>query len=244
METEDALKRAYDLYTLECESALRLTVASIENIRAAFRNKKGRDPINRILSRIKTFESSRDKCVRRNYDLNMENVRKNIKDVAGVRIIIEYLDEIPKVVEVIRKLRGIEVISLKDYVKKPKPSGYRSVHLCCMVEVYDPYIGLNLIPLEIQLRTEAMNYWAECQHKIYKYKNPPLEVVEELKKMAEDFARYDIALLKLKKYEKTAEINKEAVILSEFCTTKIMTPNANLVFDEELKPKATATFLA
>ena len=176
----EKLEAAYNLYAAECESALRLTLARIENLCEAVNRAGDRNPFGRIESRIKTFSSVKEKCKRRGYELNIENIREKIKDVAGIRIITKYIDEIATVQALLAQIPGLNVIIIKDYVAKPKANGYSSVHLGCQVEVHDPYVGSRLMPIEIQLRSKSMNLWATLEHDLkYKNPNPPPEVEEK-----------------------------------------------------------------
>lgn len=198
LEKMDKLESEYDIYAAECKAGLQKVLLVTQNLYDAINRSGERNPIDRFESRIKTFKSVKGKCRLRGYEMTMESVRRNVKDIAGIRIITKYIDEVMVVKEAISRMSGIYIANIKDYVSKPKPNGYRSVHLDCQVEVYDPYKGYILVPVEIQIRSKSMNLWATLEHDLkYKNSNPSPDVEEKFKKIAkilEDFDQEAIAL--------------------------------------------------
>lgn len=197
--------KAYEkVYSVKCMCALRITEARITNLKQLQECYGEEAPFDRIESRIKTLESTLEKCKRKDIDIqeiDIDTIRKNVKDVAGVRIITKYLDEIKKVVELIKKLPGINIVDEKDYVSKPKENGYRSYHLDAMVEIYTPE-GSELIPVEIQVRDKSMNLWATLEHELkYKNSNPSPEVTKMFKELAEILQRFDEAAIALRDFQ-------------------------------------------
>lgn len=140
--------------------------------------------IERVEGRVKTIVSILDKCQKKG--ISIDDVTDKIEDLAGVRIICQFVEDIERVVELLHKRTDIEVKQEKDYVSKPKDSGYRSYHMIVWytVETMD---GPKKIMVEIQIRTMAMNYWATIEHSLqYKYKmHMPEEIQERLLKSAE-----------------------------------------------------------
>ncbi len=144
------------------------------------------NPIEHIKSRIKTPKSINEKLIRKGYKPCLENARNHIYDIAGIRIITSFTSDIYQLSKLICKQNGIKIIEVKDYIKKPKSNGYRSLHLLLQVPVYlsDRVEYLNL---EVQLRTIAMDFWASLEHKIYyKFeKTVPSYITEQLTECAE-----------------------------------------------------------
>ena len=144
------------------------------------------NPIEHIKSRIKTPKSINEKLIRKGYKPCLENARNHIYDIAGIRIITSFTSDIYQLSKLICKQNGLKIIEVKDYIKKPKSNGYRSLHLLLQVPVYlsDRVEYLNL---EVQLRTIAMDFWASLEHKIYyKFeKTVPSYITEQLTECAE-----------------------------------------------------------
>lgn len=144
-------------------------VEQIEVIKDALKQYCGYDVINSITSRIKTPESIINKMKRKQYECNYKNLIENINDIAGIRIVCTFKDDISRLVEIIRKIPNIEVLKEKDYIKYPKKSGYTAYHF--IVEVPLQYEGEDIyVKAEIQIRTMAMDFWSTAEHKI-KYKS-------------------------------------------------------------------------
>ena len=157
-----------------------------------FKHFQDGNPIESIRSRIKTPESIADKLQRWDIDLTVENAREHIKDIAGIRIICTYARDIPRLAELLRKMPNVNVTCEKDYVSSPKQSGYRGYHLYTEVPVFFSGIVEN-IPVEIQIRTAAMDFWATLEHRAkYKYKQHiPEHLSDELVKCADTIADID-----------------------------------------------------
>lgn len=207
-ETENSLLQyQFDQYALECQSALDLAMVRIENARRMIVADPSRyDPFDRIEGRIKTFDSVVKKCIRKNYSLDIIEIKKNIKDVAGIRIITIFQDEIGQVADLIAKIPGINIVSREDYVENPKDNGYSSLHLEVQVEIYSPGEGSKLIPIEIQIRDKSMNLWASVEHKVkYKKRKHSPKAEPYFKKMAEILAEFDKVAMQLRDYEETEE---------------------------------------
>lgn len=126
--------------------------------------------ISEIQTRIKSCESLEEKCHRKN-DVQVQDVPERIRDIAGARIICLYLDRVPTIVAKIRQMDGISVAMVKDYNTQPKANGYRGYHLECRIstQTYDPETLetiSDIIPVEIQVRTQHQHDWAELEHKL------------------------------------------------------------------------------
>lgn len=198
----DKLEAEYDIYAAEAAAAMRLTLGRIENLVEAIDRAGKRNPFDRIESRLKTFKSVKGKCKTRGYRMDIEEIREKVKDVAGIRIITKYIDEVMIVKDMIAQIPGVNIVTCKDYVTNPKPNGYSSVHLGCQVEIYDPYKGSQLVPLEIQLRSKSMNLWATLEHDLkYKNPNPSPEVDEKFSKISKILREFDEEAIALRDYE-------------------------------------------
>ena len=150
----------------------------------------GHNPIEHTKSRVKSFESLINKLVRKGCDITTKAAKEHINDIAGLRIVCSFLSDIYNMVEVLKEHEDIKILKMKDYIKNPKPSGYRSLHLIVEVPVYLTN-RVEHAKVEIQIRTIAMDFWASLEHKIYyKLNNEvPNQLTDELKEAA-DIANY------------------------------------------------------
>lgn len=207
------LETAYDVYAAECKAAMGLALSRIEYLREAINRAGRRNPFDRIESRIKTFKSVKGKCKARGYELSITGIREKVKDVAGIRIITKYLDEVMMVKDLIAQIPGINIVILKDYVTAPKANGYQSVHLGCQIEIHDPFKGSQLVPLEIQIRSKSMNLWATLEHDLkYKNSNPSPEVEETFQKISKILREFDVEAMRLRDYTDVSDINRGAAM--------------------------------
>lgn len=150
----------------------------------------GHNPIEHTKSRVKSFESLINKLVRKGCDITTKAAKEHINDIAGLRIVCSFLSDIYNMVEVLKEHEDIMILKMKDYIKNPKPNGYRSLHLIVEVPVYLTN-RVEHAKVEIQIRTIAMDFWASLEHKIYyKLNNEvPNQLTDELKEAA-DIANY------------------------------------------------------
>lgn len=150
----------------------------------------GHNPIEHTKSRVKSFESLINKLVRKGSDITTKAAKEHINDIAGLRIVCSFLSDIYNMVEVLKEHEDIKILKMKDYIKNPKPNGYRSLHLIVEVPVYLTN-RVEHAKVEIQIRTIAMDFWASLEHKIYyKLNNEvPNQLTDELKEAA-DIANY------------------------------------------------------
>lgn len=155
-------------------------------LKEEFQNIHDYNPIEHINSRLKTPESILNKVYRKKIDLSLDSIKENIHDIAGIRIVCSFLSDIYKVSDMIRQQEDVTVISIKDYIKNPKPNGYRSHHIILSIPVFLSDRTENVL-VEIQIRTVAMDFWASLEHKIYyKYnKDVPVSMLNELKSAAD-----------------------------------------------------------
>ncbi|KAB2331799.1 MULTISPECIES: GTP pyrophosphokinase [Bacillaceae] len=169
------------------------------------------NPIEHVKSRLKSPESILQKMQRKGYDLSLPAIKENIHDIAGIRITCSFISDIYEISNMLQKQKDIKVIECKDYIKNPKGNGYQSLHLILQIPVFMSDRE-DLVNVEIQIRTIAMDFWASLEHKIYyKYnKEVPSNINEELKEAAESAAELDRKMEKIhKEMKQIKELNKE-----------------------------------
>ena len=143
--------------------------------------KRQRNPIEFIKTRVKQPDSIASKLRRKGYPVTVQSVFENLSDVAGVRVICAFIDDIYKVADMLTAQDDIELIKRKDYIKNPKMNGYRSLHLIIEVPVFFSD-HKEQIRVEVQIRTIAMDFWASLEHKLRYKKNIPESEAEYLAK--------------------------------------------------------------
>ena len=150
------------------------------------------NPIEHIKARIKTPQDIAGKLKKLNLEITAENAKKELNDIIGIRIICSYAKDIYYLVDVLKSIPETQVLTEKDYVSNPKPGGYRSYHIIMKIPVYYSE-KTEIIPVEIQLRTAAMDFWASLEHKVrYKYKEHiPKHLSNELILCADKIAELD-----------------------------------------------------
>ena len=137
------------------------------------------NPIESIKSRIKSNESILKKIIRKNLPLDLDAIEENLEDIAGVRVICSFIDDIYKLADCFLRQDDVTLIKMKDYIKNPKPSGYRSLHLIVAVPIFLEN-EKKLVKVEVQFRTIAMDFWASLEHKLRYNKKIAPEMMEEL----------------------------------------------------------------
>ena len=159
------------------------------------------NPIESIKSRVKEYDSIIRKLDKLHLPITLESVEENLQDVAGVRVICSFVDDIYKIEECFLTQEDVTLVTRKDYIRNPKPSGYRSLHLIVKTPVYTE-TGKKEMFVEVQMRTIAMDFWASLEHKL-RYKknlNPRTaeELAEELAACAEESAALDERMLRVR----------------------------------------------
>ena len=200
-------------------AALKQIESKIDTINEEFKILHKYNPIEHVSSRIKSKESINKKLKKKGLEPNFENLIKTINDVAGLRIICSFIPDIYTIVEMIENMQDITVLKKKDYVSKPKESGYSSYHLIVSMPV-SLSVGTIDVKVEIQIRTMAMDFWASLEHKInYKYeKDIPKSIKKELKECAKMTQKLDKKMSSLGRnlMEDEKELVKE--ITAEYST--------------------------
>ena len=181
--------------------AIREVKTKLEVLNDELSVKNQRNPIEMIKSRVKKPKSIVEKLQRRGFEVSLESMEKNLDDVAGIRIICSFLDDIYEVADMLIRQDDVKVIAVKDYIKNPKPNGYRSYHMIIEIPVFFSD-SKKPIRVEVQIRTIAMDFWASLDHQL-KYKKSFIddngEISEELKQCAEVIAGTDMKMLEIRK---------------------------------------------
>ena len=168
------------------DSALKKVNTKIEILNNEFVNRYDYNPIEHIKSRLKTADSIVKKLKKDGREVTIENMQEYLSDIAGIRIICSFTSDIYQIAQIISDQKDITVLHVKDYIKHPKPNGYKSYHMVVTVPVYlsDGAVDTKV---EIQIRSVAMDFWASLEHKIaYKFEgNAPENLLMELKDCAD-----------------------------------------------------------
>lgn len=167
------------------DDAMKNIRVRVEVLNDDYRRKYQNYPIHHTQYRIKQKESIEDKLLKNKHEVTIDNARDYLTDIAGIRVICYFVRDIYAVVSMLKKQLDIVVIKESDYIKNPKVNGYRSYHIVFGVPVYYTD-GMEYYPVEIQLRTMAMDLWASMEHRIC-YKGTRNGRVGMA---AEDFKRY------------------------------------------------------
>ena len=177
------------------DSAIREVKTKLEILDSEFRAKYSYNPIHHIEDRLKSPESMFKKLQRRNLPFTVEAVRENLFDIAGVRVICNYIEDIYQVADLLTAQDDVTLIKRKDYIANPKANGYRSLHLVIETPVYLSE-KKELVNVEVQIRTIAMDFWASLEHEL-KYKTDTevsAELAEQLRVCAETIAQTDLKM--------------------------------------------------
>lgn len=152
-----------------------------------------RNPIDSISSRLKTIDSMSEKLRRKNLPMTAEAIEQNLFDVAGVRIICSFIDDIYMLADCLVSQDDITLVRIKDYIKNPKENGYRSLHLIVEVPIFLEN-GKRSVKVEVQLRTIAMEFWANLEHQLRYKKNLSLQLLRSTSRELSECARISAAL--------------------------------------------------
>ncbi len=200
LESYNRLMAYYKCALMEIETKLNV-------LNEQFSLRYDRNPINSIKSRLKNPESIRTKLSKNGFDISLPSIEENLNDVAGIRVICTFTEDVYTIASALLGQDDIKLIRKKDYIKKPKPNGYRSLHLIVSVPIF-LVDEKRYMKVEIQLRTIAMDSWAALEHQL-KYKKD-VEFTEEMSndllKCAKMSAKLDKTMDNLRKcvYDKKA----------------------------------------
>ena len=198
--SEKDMKELADRYTKpyrELMAYYRCAIMEVETkfkvLNEQFSLEYDRNPIEGIKTRVKSYDSILRKIRRKNIPMTLEGIEENIRDIAGVRVICSFPDDIYELAESFLRQDDITLIERKDYIKNPKESGYRSLHLIVQVPIFLQNTK-KLVYVEVQFRTIAMDFWASLEHKLQYKKNIPESQSKFLKDELYDCAQQSAAL--------------------------------------------------
>lgn len=188
----------FDEFHHEYSAAIKEVDTKIEILSEDFAVRHDYNPIHHIEKRLKTPQGIEDKLRRLNCDISIPSARENILDIAGIRVVCNFVDDVYEVAKMLTSQNDIKVNSRKDYIANPKPNGYRSLHLSLMVPVF-LLDGCIEVPVEVQIRTVAMDFWASLEHNLRYKKNKDIsaKIDIELKACAEVSATLDKRMQKI-----------------------------------------------
>lgn len=199
MNKDDQLQESMELFEISMENlrrdynqvrgvyaaAIREINARLTTLDAEFSYRNRHNPIHHIESRVKSLSSIIKKLQDMHCPVSISSAKKNLHDIAGVRVVCRYVDDIYRIADLLLAQDDISLILEKNYIKTPKPNGYRSLHIVVDVPIYMSQ-GKLYAPVEIQIRTVAMDFWATLEHGI-RYKateDVPQKIVDELRECA------------------------------------------------------------
>lgn len=188
---------SWDGFLVPYELAIEGFIVKFESIKKQYILNNLYNPIEIVTGRVKTVNSILEKAERLQVDF--DDIPEKIFDIAGIRITCKYIPDVYQVLDLIKSRKDINIISIKDYVKKAKPSGYRSLHIIGKYNV-ETLNGQFPIYLEFQIRTHAMHLWASIEHELkYKYqRNIPSTVQDRLFKAGVAAKKVDVEMSKIK----------------------------------------------
>ena len=179
--------------------AMKEIQTKFEILNTEFNVRCRRNPIDSINTRLKKTASIAEKLGRHNLPFSLESIEENINDVAGVRIICSYIDDIYRIADAFLQQEDVTLVERKDYISAPKPNGYRSLHLIVRVPVF--FVDYRKdIKVEVQIRTIAMDFWASLEHQLkYKQMIPDQDsIIAQLKACADSIASTDQKMLDIR----------------------------------------------
>lgn len=189
-----------EVFIVQSECGISLVNAKLQIINAELSMLYGRKVINSKINRIKSYDSIVAKLERKGLEKRLEVVNERINDLVGVRAICSYIDDLYQIADMLCSQKDVRLIKKKDYIVNPKQSGYRSLHLIVEVPICFQN-STQWIKIEIQLRTAAMDYWAELDYQLrYKKGEKKADIIgEELKNFASMIEKMDSKVLELRK---------------------------------------------
>ncbi|GAB2549188.1 GTP pyrophosphokinase [Leucobacter ruminantium] len=185
-------------FLLEYRFAMQEIETKLAILREEFLHMHEYNPIEHVSSRVKTVDSLVEKIERRGVGTDFDVIRREIQDIAGVRVTCAFIRDVYRLFDLLTQQDDITVLEVEDYIESPKPNGYKSLHTIISVPVYLS-TGRVDVPVEVQFRTIAMDFWASLEHKIYyKYaRQVPESLISELKHAADTAAELDTRMQRL-----------------------------------------------
>ena len=181
-------------------SAIKEVKTKLDILDDELKIRRKRNPIEYMKSRVKTPGSIMEKLRRRGFEMSIESAKEKLDDIAGIRVICSFVGDIYDIAEMLTRQDDITLIEEKDYIKNPKPNGYRSLHLVVEVPIFLSDHE-ELVKVEVQIRTIAMDFWASLEHKLYYKKSgeSPVHITQDLKECADLIASTDMRMQDIQK---------------------------------------------
>ena len=195
-EVTSAEREFYGENLILLEGAISEFLSCMDMIRRYEVQLGNRDPVASSQTRIKSAESMRQKLQRLAFPVTAESAMKNVFDAAGVRLVCPFIQDIDRTAELIRAIPGVQIQTEKDYIRSPKPNGYRSYHMILSMSLRFLGNSQKTVWLEVQLRTIAMDCWANIEHQLKYKQNIPDQalLLQELKRCADEITSTDLSL--------------------------------------------------
>lgn len=195
-EVTSAEREFYGENLILLEGAISEFLSCMDMIRRYEVQLGNRDPVASSQTRIKSVESMRQKLQRLAFPVTAESAMKNVFDAAGVRLVCPFIQDIDRTAELIRAIPGVHIQTEKDYIRSPKPNGYRSYHMILSMPLRFLGNSQKTVWLEVQLRTIAMDCWANIEHQLKYKQNIPDQalLLQELKRCADEITSTDLSL--------------------------------------------------
>ena len=195
-EVTSAEREFYGENLILLEGAISEFLSCMDMIRRYEVQLGNRDPVASSQTRIKSAESMRQKLQRPAFPVTAESAMKNVFDAAGVRLVCPFIQDIDRTAELIRAIPGVQIQTEKDYIRSPKPNGYRSYHMILSMPLRFLGNSQKTVWLEVQLRTIAMDCWANIEHQLKYKQNIPDQalLLQELKRCADEITSTDLSL--------------------------------------------------
>ncbi len=173
-------------------AAIKEIETKLDILNDEFKVRYMRNPIHHIESRLKSPQSILKKLNRRHFEVSLDSAKKNLNDIAGIRVICGYIDDVYQVADMLLRQSDLRLVEVTDYIKKPNYNGYRSLHLDFEVPIYLSE-RTEYVTVEVQIRTVAMDFWASLEHDLHykSEKDIPSDIVEQMIKSAEEIAAID-----------------------------------------------------
>ena len=192
--TEDFQRMVDEFFSIQCRysAAMREVQTKLEILDDEFQMKHRRNPIHHIECRLKSIQSIMEKLGRKHVAVSMKSAMDNLYDIAGIRVICSYVEDVYTIAKLLTTQDDVKLLEQRDYIRYPKANGYRSLHLIVEIPVF-LQDGRIMVPVEVQIRTIAMDFWASLEHSM-RYKaagRVPEAICDELHEVGEDIAALD-----------------------------------------------------
>lgn len=196
-ENEELLKQLQEFLSIHqrYSAAIKEVGTKLEILNDEFKVRYDHNPIRHMENRLKTPQSIIRKLKRNGFEISVQSARENLNDIAGIRVVCCYIDDIYKIAELLLKQKDVTLVKKKDYIANPKENGYRSLHLVVKIPIFLSD-RVEFVPVEIQIRTVAMDFWASLEHQLRYKKDTAIsqEIDTELAECAESIAALDMKM--------------------------------------------------